>query len=404
MPDLLAEFDAALASVVSDRRFRQWGGLLLTSCLLGRHVWTSIREDQPLYPHLFAMLVANSGFGKSSTISSVRDALGDYLKAPHGVTVPPIQIAATSITLPRMMRELGHVFPDSGGPTGALVAGLRSRCYAILADEMGILLGDRANITDLQTLADIWDMKDVLKKQNVYSEQKGKETTARNHYATLFAGAQPPWIAEAMPLNRFQLGFPARCHFVLGDTRTVPAFSRSRGGNWAKALRTALGPTMSAVFKLKGEVVWEDAAWDAFCTWAAAALAAHDQWTGLMEGYGARRPEHAAKLALVVACARVHTIIDLGDWDTALSIMLDTETRLPEVLALVGANTQRPREDQVVEWVKAQGKLVRETSLRAYMRNFFETRMIGITLEELVRAGLLKCEEDKASPHRKFEA
>jgi hypothetical protein len=378
---------------------------LLTSCLLGRHVWTSIREDQPLYPHLFAVLVANSGFGKSSTISAVRDALGDYIKPPQGVAVPPIQVAATSITLPRMMRELGHVFPDGGGAKGAMVAGLRSRCYAILADEIGILLGDRANTTDLQTLADMWDMKEVLQKQNVYAEQKGKETKARNHYATMFAGAQPPWIAEAMPINRFQLGFPARCHFVLGDTRTVPAFSRSKGGNWAAQLRATLGPTMAAVYALKGEIVWDDDAWAEFCNWATIALTNHDQWTGLLEGYGARRPEHAAKLALVVACARVHSTIELGDWHHALSVMLDTEIRLPEVLSLVGANTQRPREDQVVEWVKAQGKEVREMALRAYMRNFFETRMIGMTLEELMRAGLLtNTRLDQVSPHRKFVA
>jgi hypothetical protein len=405
VPDLIDEFDAALASMVTDRRFRRWGGLVLTSCLLGRHVWTSIREDQPLYPHLFVMLVANSGFGKSTTIEAVRSALGDYTRQPPNATNrPPVSLAATSITLPRMVREIGHLFPDAGGAKGQMVTGMRSRCYAVLADEVGILLGDKAGTTDLQTLADIWDMKTILAKQNVYGEMKGKETKARDHYAVLAAGAQPAWIAEAMPLGRFQLGFPARCHFVLGTARTVPTFSRSKGGNWSDALRQALGSTMAAVAAQSGEIGWSDAAWGMFAAWGTTALGQHAQWTGLLEGYGARRPEHAAKLALLVACARVHAQIELDDWNRALEILLDTEKHLVEVLAMVGANTQRPREDQVVEWVRARGE-TRETALRAYMRNFFETRLIGPTLEELNRAGLLvEVDPPRFSPHRKFVA
>lgn len=400
MPDLIAEFDAALTRVVSDARFRRWGGLVLTSCLLGRHVWTSIREGQRLYPHLFVALVANSGFGKSSTIGAVRDALRDYTLPPATTNaVPPIRIAATSITLPRMVRELGHVFPDAKG-----MSGLRSRCYAVLADEVGVLLGDRANTTDLQTLADVWDMKQVLAKQNVYSEQKGRETKAVDHYAVLFAGAQPAWIAEAMPLGRFQLGFPARCHFVLGHTRQAPYWSRRKGATWEDGLRQALDPTMAQVARLKGIVDWEDAAWDAFTAWATQQANDATSWGGLLEGYGARRPEHAAKLALLVACAHVHSAITLDDWRDALEALVNAEAGLPGVLELVGANPQRPREDEVVAWVAQHGE-TRETALRAKMRAFFETRAIGPTLEELVRAGLLICTTpEQISPHRKFRA
>lgn len=391
MPDLIAEFDAVMAPVVSDPRFRRWGGLVLTSCLLGgRRVWTSIREDQPLYPHLFVALVANSGFGKSSTIGGVRDAL-------HGIKA--IRIGATHVTMPRLVRELGHVFPDAKG-----LRGLRADCYALLSDELGALFGDRAHTGDLQTLADIWDMKRVLEKQNVYSEAKGKETKAYDHYMTMFAGAQPAWLAEAMPLGRFQLGFPARCHFILGTTRQQPAFSRSKGGNWEEDLRKALGPTMQQVAALRGAVGWTDDAWDAFTLWATDALTQLDRWTGLMEGYGSRRPEHAAKLALLVACARVHAAIELADWESAVGMLLDAEAHLPEVLAMVGANQARPREDQVVEWVRGRGE-TREADLRLYMRNFFETHRITQTLEELVNAGLLENTTlDWGSPKRKFKA
>jgi hypothetical protein len=101
----------------------------------------------------------------------------------------------------------------------------------------------------------------------------------------------------------------------------------------------------------------------------------------------------------------VHNTIEKQDLLDAIVILQDAETLLPEVLAQVGANSQRPREDQVVEWVKARG-VVRETALRAYMRNFFETRLIGPTLDELVRAGMLVEENEGqfVSPHRKYRA
>lgn len=395
--DLIAEFDAVLAPLVSDRRFRRWGGLVLTSCLLGRHVWTVTRAGQPLYPHLFVMLVAASGFGKSTVIDSVGTALKEFTEAPaQGVGVARVKLAAKSITLPRMLRELGGVFPDAKKLTG-----LRSTCYAALLGEISLLLGDKASTVDLQTLAAIWDMNEVLEKQNVYAQMKGKETKAVDHYTVLFTGAQPDWIAEAMPVGKFRLGFPARTHFVLGAVPTDEPLSQDDPDEFGENLRRVLGPTMQAVAALKGRMRFEP---DAFAELQAWRKSQHGVSFGLLDGYGTRRPEHLAKLALVVACARVHATIEQDDLLEALDTLQDAERLLPEVLAQVGANSQRPREDQVVEWVRERGE-TRESVLRAYMRNFFETHRISQTLEELRAAGLLKCTTpDQVSPHRKFKA
>lgn len=404
MPDLIAQFDAALAPSVADPLFRRWGGLVLTSALLGRHVWTSISEGRPLYPHLFVALVANSGYGKSTTITAVREALVEWTKAPQppapANALPSIALAAKSITLPRLVRAVGQYFPDVPSQMNSL----RARCYAVMADEIAGLLGDRVSIYDLQLLAMLWDLDPEFSKQTNYHEAKGKETKAREHYVTLTVGAQPAWIAEALPLSRFQLGLPARVHFVLGTTPTPPKISQGGAGNWADNIRRALEPAMRDVSKALGYMPWANTALAALDMWTQQSHAERGKFGALFEGYGVRRHEHAAKLALLFACARVHNQIELDDWESASLLMEDTEKLLPEVLALVGANPQRPREDQIVDWVRQQGE-TREADVRAYMRNFIDTRMIGPTLDELTHAGLLiNTTPDWVSPRRRFKA
>lgn len=406
MTDLIADFDAALAPTVSDPLFRRWGGAMLTSALLGRHAWTTIKQGQPLYPHLYAMLVAGSGFGKSQTIKAVRECLVPWTKAGPGPADPPrVRFAAKNITFPRLIRELGNAFPAVPKSLGGNL--LRVKCYALLADEIGVLLGDKANVSDLQQLASIWDMDKVYDKQTVRDERDKRETSALDHYMVAMLGAQPAWIAEALPLGRFQLGFPARTHFVLGKVKSDQGVDFSPAGvTFEDTIRAAVDAGAQQVTALKGLFTWEQRAQDAIVDWVRAGQPGRGgtvrEWTGLLDGYGNRRREHAAKLATVFAASRGETEIALGDWEAGLGLLLDTEDDMDDVLELVGANPQRVREDQVLQWVRAQGGEVPEAVLRAHMRAFFDTRTIGWTIDELLAAKLLVDVANRAAPHRRF--
>lgn len=406
MPDVIADFDTALAPTVSDPLFRRWGGTMLTSALLGRHAWTTIRSGQPLYPHLFTMLVAGSGYGKSTTIGAVRECLRDFTRAGPGPADPPrVRMAAKQITFPRLVRELGNAFPNVPKALGGAL--LRAKCYALLADEIGVLMGEKAKVDDLQVMAAIYDMDRDYDKQTVRDERDKRETHARDHYMVAMLGAQPAWIAEALPLGRFQLGFPARTHFVLGTVKTDNGLDFSpTAPNWGDALRTALGPAMQATAALTGVFTWEQSAQAEFRAWVSAgqptAGGKVSEWSGLLDGYGNRRREHVAKLATVFAAARGSGTIEVDDWRGALALMLDTEGLLDQVLGLIGANPQRAREDQVIAWLRAQGGEVPEAVVRSYMRQFFLTRDIGWVLDELERSGAVTDVARRASPHRRF--
>lgn len=406
MPDVITDFDTAVAPVVSDPLFRRWGGVMLTSALLGRHVWTSIRAGRPLYPHVFSMLVAGSGYGKSSTIGAVRDCLRDYAVAGPGPTDPPrLRFAAKNITFPRLVRELGNAFPNVPKALGGNL--LRVKCYALLADEIGVLMGEKAKVDDLQQLAAIWDMDRDYDKQTVRDERDKRETHARDHYMVAMLGAQPAWIAEALPLGRFQLGLPARTHFVLGRVKSDQGVDFAGATqDFGDTLRAALGPAMKATAALAGLFTWEQAAQDVLKAWVAQGQPTQGgvvrEWTGLLDGYGNRRREHAAKLATVFAASRGSVVIELPDWERALRLLLDTESYMDEVLELVGANPARVREDEIVTWIGSQGAEVPEAVVRARMRAFFATREIGWVLDELERAGVIRDVARRASPHRRF--
>lgn len=352
------------------------------------------------------MLVAGSGYGKSTTIGAVRECLRDYTKAGPGPSDPPrLRFAAKNITFPRLIRELGNAFPNVPAALGG--HHLRVKCYALLADEIGVLMGEKAKVDDLQQLAAIWDMDQDYDKQTVRDERDKRETHARDHYMIAMFGAQPAWIAEALPLGRFQLGLPARTHFVLGTVKSDQGVDFTAGAtNYGDTLRAALAPAMTDTAALMGMFAWEQPAQDAVKDWITAGqptrAGALRDWSGLLDGYGNRRREHAAKLATVFAASRGDTRVSLDDWQGATALLFDTEELMDEVLSLVGANPARAREDQVVAWIKAQTGEVPEAVVRGYMRAFFNTREIGWTLDELERAGLLQDVARRASPHRRF--
>ena len=72
-------------------------------------------------------------------------------------------------------------------------------------------------------------------------------------------------------------------------------------------------------------------------------------------------------------------------------------------MAMVGANPRRTQEDDVITWVKASGE-VSEAALRAHMRNFFDTRIVSMTIDNLETAGLLVKTEKTYPPTRRFRA
>jgi len=395
----------------ADPLFRRWGGMALTSCLLGRRVWTTIRAGRPLYPHLYVMLVATSGFGKSSTISAVRAALRDHtgvtrvsdIVAGAPMTTPQVVIAPTEFTFPRMIGDIGKVFKDRKRDEPA------PQCYAILADEVGVILGKEAGITALQQLSKLWDMEEVYDKTSVRAQEQNRETTAYNHYITALLGAQPAWIEEAIPLSRFQLGMPARTHFVLGREEQERVFSQGTIGDFGASVRSALGPSMKVASSVAGYVEWTTEAFSHFTQWAGKRVGDEKRrdgsigtWAGLMEGYGNRRAEHAAKLSLVIACSRGRESICVSDFAAALDLLWRTEEDLDAIMAMVGANPQRHKEDTIVEWVRERGGEVPEALVRAHMRNFFDTRMIGMTLDGLVTSGQLRVVARTFAPMRRF--
>lgn len=395
----------------ADPLFRRWGGMALTSCLLGRRVWTTVRAGRPLYPHLYVMLVATSGFGKSSTISAVRAALRDFtgvtrvseIVSGAPMTTPQVVIAPTEFTFPRMIGDIGKVFKDRKKDEPA------PQCYAILADEVGVILGKEAGITALQQLSKLWDMEETYEKTSVRAQEQNRETAAYKHYITALLGAQPAWIEEAIPLSRFQLGMPARTHFVLGREEQERVFSQGTIGDFGASVRSALGPSMRMVSSVGGYVEWTTEAFSRFTEWAGKKVGDEKRrdgsvgtWAGLMEGYGNRRAEHVAKLSLVLACARGRENIDTAAFDGATEILWRTEEDLDAIMAMVGSNPLRHREDTIIEWVRERGGEVSEAIVRAHMRNFFDTRMVGMTLDGLVASGQLGVVKGTHAPTRRF--
>lgn len=382
---LIEAFAAETVGLGVDPAYRRWGGVALTSALLGRRLWTSITAGMPLYGNLYVAFVGDSGFGKSLVINAVAEAL----RAPSIADRPRpwAAVVPQDTTLEMLVLSLIEYFPlDRVEDTG------RTHCVAMLADEIGVLFRDDANKKDLSLLQAIYDMHYTIARRRVRDHERNVEFSGFGHYFTALWGLTPTWLETGLPVDNIGLGWPARTHFVVGHRRReVELFGAvdDLGGR----LRARLGPAIEAVQQCaNGHWHWTTEARAAIESWLAAGLPGFAPSGELLNGYANRRLEHSAKLALVCA-AGTHPerpMIEADDFAEARSLMSGVENDLPELFEHVGASATRHGTQRLLDWASRQDGWFSEADLRAATFVFFDPRGHDASIDAVIGAGLLE--------------
>ena len=87
--------------------FRLWAAIGAVAAALERRVWVETAEGE-VYPHLYTLLVANPGIGKSIAIGPVERLWYDTQKlhvAPHSVTKAALVDALATANTKRLMGQ-----------------------------------------------------------------------------------------------------------------------------------------------------------------------------------------------------------------------------------------------------------------------------------------------------------
>lgn len=384
---------AATECLGVDPAFRRWGGIVLTSCLLGRDSWTTITAGMPLYGNIYVGFVGDSGFGKSLVINAVGLALHETTQ--QGAT-PRCIIVPQDCTLEELVLLLIQHFPFDNPPEGA------TRALAMLADEIGVLFRDDANRKDLSLLQSIYDMRGSIARRRVRDREHGLTPEGFGHYFTALWGMTPAWLEVGLPTSNVGLGWPARTHFVTGhQPRRVTLFDTAL--DLGRRLREALHAQITAVKNAAcGNWVWTPEAQAAIQAWLSAGLPGFDHHAELLNGYANRRLEHSAKLAFIYAAARhpQRPFIEAEDFEGGREAMAGVERDLPDIFARVGASLTRHGEQRLIDWAARRGDWFTEAEIREATHEFFTPRDHDAAIDALCAAKIFELKVLVSRPNR----
>ncbi len=372
--DLIEDFVSGTANLASPEQFRRWCAVSMVSSALTRSVWTCFEDDKKLFANTYIILVSAPGLGKTRPMELV-----DELLYP----MPWIVHSPDEVTRQRAIQDIADAFPK-GQAEGA-------KSFFFMIMEMATFMpeGDAAW---MQAIARLWDCPPRYEKGiKGKSESSGRsEDFIWRPYVNLLFGAQPAWFAEGLPKTSYEMGFPARVFFIYADVKPErKLFLRRKQMVNEEVLRKGIKQLRTR----KGEVLWAPAAQEAFVAWMDKGLPPVID-DPLLTSYNTRRDMHAAKLALINACARGHERIELDDLERAWRYMFRAERDMPAALTNAGGNVYRAQEELAVEfvareWARAK-RPVHEREVRRRLSRTVSTMVVERIVNELIAQGRLR--------------
>ncbi len=392
--DFISDFLAATDNGLSPERFRRWAGLVTVAAILDRRVWTSIRPGKVLFPNIFGLLVAPPGTGKTMALLSSREVLN---------TQPHVILSPDSITHARFIEMLGE-----RATTVETVDGVprRRATAALVLSEWGTFLRKPENDT-LSMLAHVYDCENY----EAETISRGKDF-AENLYVNILSGCTPAWFAEGFPPNSYEQGLPTRMVFVYSDapiTAEMPDFEFHGDPclESAKTVAKVMWKSADAIAGARGFVAWAGEAGAAMNAWKKSDFAPRPS-DPMLRGYCERRPLQVAKLAVLIAMSRhpERLVVDLEDFETAKTTLLEVEPDMPKALKAAGGNVFQLRMEAVYQFVLAEWRqtksAVDEYRLRQRLSRMVPPHMLATIVDAMVDQKMLRADPTTKAPDRKL--
>lgn len=328
---LIEDYVRETSHMAAPEKLRRWSGVALVSGALSRRVWTSVLEDQPLYPNTYIVFVAKPGLGKDQAFGWVKECL----RAVNSVALAP-----DKITQEKMLQDMGEVFHQN------LAEGDKS--YIAMLSELANFL-KQGDISMMQALATLWNCPPIFE----YKTKHQGEDTLHWPYLNILAGVQPAWFSQGMGSDALEMGFNARTIFIYCDEPVRLVYKQRDPNTKPRTFKTLL-PAVHELSAVRG-----------FVPFAPEALAMLQEWDDggrqpwierpALEGYAVRRNMHVCKLALLIALSRHPKEMEVGTSDLrdAMALLFDAEHDMHKALAGAGGNQFRLREEGVQHHVRA---------------------------------------------------
>lgn len=336
-------------------------------------------DNSALYPHLYAILVAPPGVGKTKMIAKAHDMLS--------ALSPDVHIGHSSLTAASLVDNLNeatrrHIRMNE---TPAVVT---FNSLAIISNELGVLL-PVYDTAFMNTLQDIYDCRPYSQKRRT----KDLMIEIKNPQLNILAGTTPAFLQGTLPEGAWAEGFTARCLFIFSGEQVIASLFQERVEN--TALETALKQRLKRINQLYGEMKFTEEAARFIDAWHMNGREPQPDHPRLLH-YNTRRTVNVLKLSMIASISENdELLIRKHHIERALEWLIEMEHYIPDIFKSMEntSHTQILKETWhfvYTTWMKEGHKPVAEARIIAFISKRTPAHFVNKVLEVLERGEYIK--------------
>jgi Protein of unknown function (DUF3987) len=375
--DWINDFVELTRGISSPELFRKWVAIYTVGAALQRNIW-AITNGRPLYPHLYTILVAPPGIGKSKILSKGREML-TALK-------PDVHVAYSSLTAASLIDNLNdavrrHTRPDS------IPAVVIDNSLAVVSSELGVLL-PTYDPAFMNTLQDLYDCMPYSQKRRT----RDIEIEIKNPQLSILAACTPAYLQGTLPEGAWAEGFTARCIFVFSGERILGEFFDESSEE--PTANDALIARLKTINQLYGRLYFSDEAKAFINAWHTGGEPPAPDHPKLLH-YCTRRVLNLAKLSMIASVSEgSNYIVEINHVERALEWLIEVEHYIPDIFKSMDNTSHSQILKDVWHYVfdtfrRENQRPVNESRILVFISSRVPAYAVKSTLDVLVNAGYL---------------
>jgi len=319
--------------------YRLWCGVSMLSAALERKVWFEWEKRQ--FPNMYIVLVGHSGMRKGTAIHPAERILR---------RITPIHLASETTTREGLIKEMRLAMDHSRVPR------VPPHCsLTVFSEELTVFLGYQ----NVQLMMDLTAWFDCKEEWKYNTKDDSLKEALVGVWLNLLGATTPKMIAASMPPDAVGAGLTSRMIFVYEDQPgkdVIFPFRTKEEGELEKLLEDDLADIQH---EIDGVMQFSEEMLKSYAKWRVSDGKTKRFMGTMLEAYTTRRPIHHLKLACILSISRSsEKVIELQDWEKAISILKQTETKMPKTFEGVGENPDAPAMLKIVQALYANGKLL----------------------------------------------
>ena len=360
LPDWLDAYLEYTTSSEPPTSYHIWCGLAVIAGALQRRVYLQQGLERTIYPNLYVILVGPSGRTRKGVALGIAKEL---LERVSTVSIAP-ESSSGREALILAMKRASSTFTD---PTDGKI---KYHCaLSAFSEELSVFLG-QGDIKFLANLTDWFDSKDNWAYETIGRGRDAIQGVCFN----MVGGTAPEWIQSMLPREAIGGGYTARVIFIVEEwkKKISPDHTLTDHEN---LLYGALERDLNRINLLCGLFTFEPAAKQAYIDWYVNEDAKMRQGYAPVSdhrfaAYCERRTTHIRKVMMLLSASRGDSlVIEKQDFDRALSLMLDAESKMGKTFGGLGQARNSDSTEKVMEYIKVLGITTRKSLLSKFYRD-----------------------------------